>query len=59
MKITLNRTQIKTLIDVYNHFREIDDFKLSLDDGVVYVGMDLINIKPQKVVRVDKHGKEV
>jgi len=59
MKITLNRKQIKTLIEVYNHFREIDEFKLSLDDGIIYVGMDLVNAKPLKVVRVDKHGNEV
>jgi len=59
MKITLNRKQIKTLIEVYNHFREIDEFKISLDDGIVYVGMDLVNTKPQKVTRVDKHGNEV
>jgi hypothetical protein len=59
MKISLNRKQIKTLIEVYNHFREVDEFRLSLDDGIVYIGMDLVNTRPHKVVRVDKHGKEL
>jgi len=59
MKITLNRKQIRGLIDIYHHFKEIDDFNIFIEDGKVRVGIDLLSESPGKVIRVDKNGKEL
>lgn len=48
-KIHLNRNQIKRLIDVYTHFRDIEKFSISLEDNQIYIGFDLCDTLAQKV----------
>ena len=43
MKIQLSRKQVKTLIDIYNHFRNIEKFNIIFEDDTVYVGIDLFD----------------
>ena len=59
MKITLNRKQIRGLIDIYHHFRDVSEFNIYLEDEKVRVGIDLVSETPGKAIRVDKNGKEV
>ncbi len=59
MKITLNRKQIRGLIDIYHHFRDINEFNIYLEDGKVRVGIDLVSENPTKAIRVDKNGIEI
>lgn len=50
-KIHLNRNQIKRLIDVYTHFRDIEKFSISLEDNQIYIGFDLCDTPTQKVLK--------
>lgn len=59
MKITLNRKQIRGLIDIYHHFRDINEFNIYLEDNIVRVGIDLVSENPTKAIRVDKNGMEL
>jgi hypothetical protein len=59
MKITLNRKQIRGLIDIYHHFRDINEFNIYLEDGKVRVGIDLVSENLTKPIRVDKNGIEL
>lgn len=59
MKITLNRKQIRGLIDIYHHFRDINEFNICLEDNKVRVGIDLVSENPTKAIRVDKNGMEL
>lgn len=59
MKITLNRKQIRGLIDIYHHFRDINEFNIYLEDGKVRVGIDLVSENSTKAIRVDKNGIEI
>lgn len=59
MKIKLNRKQIRGLIDIYHHFRDVNEFNIYLEDDMVRVGIDLVSETPGKAIRVDKNGKEV
>jgi hypothetical protein len=59
MKITLNRKQIRGLIDIYHHFRDVSEFNIFIEDGKVRVGIDLVSENPGKPIRVDKNGKEM
>lgn len=58
-KITLNRKQIRGLIDIYHHFRDINEFNIFLEDDKVRVGIDLVSENPTKPIRVDKNGIEL
>lgn len=59
MKISLNRKQIRGLIDIYHHFRDINEFNIYLEDDKVRVGIDLVSESPVKPIRVDKNGIEL
>jgi hypothetical protein len=45
MGITLNRDQIKKLISIYEHFKEIKDFTISIDGDMLNVQFNLCNIE--------------
>jgi len=50
--LNLTREQIGKLISVYEHFKDIQTFSVSLEsDGKVTVSFDISDIKP----RNDKH----
>lgn len=48
MSIVLKRDQIEKLIDIYNHFHEIQTFTISLeeDSDMVSINFDLNDVKP-------------
>lgn len=49
MSIKLKREQIEKLIDIYNHFHEIQTFTISLeeDSDMVSINFDLNDVKHQ------------
>jgi hypothetical protein len=51
MSIVLRREQIEKLIDIYNHFHEIQSFTISLeeDSDMINVSFDMNDIKPEHV----------
>lgn len=58
MSIVLRREQIEKLIDIYNHFHEIQTFTISLDDesDMVSINFDLNDVKPEYIAS-DKFDK--
>lgn len=47
--ISLTREQISKLISIYDHFRDIQNFTVRLeDDGKVYVSFDILEISPKE-----------
>ncbi len=51
MSIVLRRDQIERLIEIYNHFHEIQTFTISLEDDsdMVSINFDLNDVKPEHV----------
>ncbi len=49
MSIVLKRDQIEKLIEIYNHFHEIQSFTISLDEDsdMVAIHFDLNDVKPE------------
>jgi len=49
MSIVLKREQIEKLIDIYNHFHEIQTFTISLeeDSDMVSINFNLNDVKPE------------
>lgn len=49
MSIVLRRDQIEKLIDIYNHFHEIQSFNISLeeDSEMVSISFDMNDVKPE------------
>ena len=47
MSIVLRRDQIEKLIDIYNHFHEIQTFTISLDDNsdMISINFDINDVK--------------
>ena len=58
MSITLKREQIEKLIDIYNHFHEIQTFTISLEENtdMVSINFNLNDVKPQNTSK-DKFDK--
>ena len=58
MSILLKRDQIEKLIEIYNHFHEIQSFSISLeeDTDMISVSFDINDIKPEYVPK-DKFDK--
>jgi hypothetical protein len=58
MSIRLRRDQIEKLIDIYNHFHEIQSFSISLeeDSDMITVSFDINDVKPERTSR-DKFDK--
>ena len=58
MSILLKRDQIEKLIEIYNHFHEIQSFTISLeeDTDMISVSFDINDIKPEHVPK-DKFDK--
>lgn len=58
MSIQLRRDQIEKLIDIYNHFHEIQTFTISLeeDSDMVSINFNLTDVKPEHRP-VDKFDK--
>ena len=53
MSIQLTRDQIEKLIDVYNHFNEIQTFTISLeeDSDMITVGFNLNDVTPEHIAK--------
>lgn len=49
MSIVLRRDQIEKLIDIYNHFHDIQSFTISLEDNsdMITVSFDINDVKPE------------
>ena len=58
MSIVLKREQIEKLIDVYNHFRDIQSFTLSLEDDsdMISINFSINDVKPEQESK-DKFNK--
>jgi hypothetical protein len=58
MSIKLRREQIEKLIDIYNHFHEIQSFTISLeeDSDMISINFDINDVKPEYVAK-DKFDK--
>jgi hypothetical protein len=53
MSIKLKREQIEKLIDIYNHFHEIQSFTISLeeDSDMISINFDINDVKPDYVAK--------
>ena len=53
MSIQLRRDQIEKLIEVYNHFHEIQSFSISLeeDNGMVSISFNLNDVSPEHTAK--------
>jgi hypothetical protein len=53
MSIILKRDQIEKLIDIYNHFSEIQTFTISLeeDSDMVSINFNLNDVSPEHVAK--------
>jgi hypothetical protein len=53
MSIKLKREQIEKLIDIYNHFQEIQSFTISLeeDSDMISINFDINDVKPDYVAK--------
>ena len=49
MSIVLKREQVEKLIDIYNHFHEIQSFTISLEDDsdMITVSFDINDVKAE------------
>ena len=58
MSITLKREQIEKLIDIYNHFSDIQTFTISLeeDSDMVAINFNLNDVKSD-YIPIDKFDK--
>lgn len=58
MSIVLRRDQIEKLIDIYNHFHEIQTFTISLEDDsdMISINFDINDVKPEYTPK-DKFDK--
>jgi hypothetical protein len=63
MSIQLRRDQIEKIIDIYNHFSEIQTFTISLeeDSDMVSINFNLNDVSPEHVAKnkFDKPFKPV
>jgi len=53
MSITLRRDQIEKLVDIYNHFHEIETFTISLeeDSDMVSINFNLNDVSPEHIAK--------
>ncbi len=62
MSIELKREQIEKLIDIYNHFHEIQSFTIALeeDSDMITVSFNINDVKPEHTTedRFDKPFKK-
>lgn len=62
MSIVLKREQIEKLIDIYNHFHEIQSFTIALeeDSDMITVSFNINDVKPEHTPedRFDKPFKK-
>ncbi len=63
MSIVLKRDQIEKLIDIYNHFSEIQTFTISLeeDSDMVSINFNLNDVSPEHIAKnkFDKPFKQM
>lgn len=63
MSIILKREQIEKIIDIYNHFSEIQTFTISLeeDSDMVSINFNLNDVSPEHIAKnkFDKPFKPV
>lgn len=63
MSIQLRRDQIEKLIDIYNHFHEIQSFTIALeeDSDMVSISFNLNDVTPERIAenKFDKPFKPV
>jgi hypothetical protein len=53
MSIQLRRDQVEKLIEVYNHFHEIQSFSISLDQdsNMVSISFNLNDVSPEHIAK--------
>jgi hypothetical protein len=53
MSVKLKRDQVEKLIDIYNHFHEIQSFTITLeeDSDMISINFDINDVKPDYVAK--------